>query len=49
MKNDTTLGTISGLAATSIWGAIFLGEEIMPLFLFGGLLIGIGLVNASRE
>ncbi len=30
-------------------GAIFLGEKITPLFLFGGVLIGIGLVIASRE
>jgi drug/metabolite transporter (DMT)-like permease len=30
-------------------GAIFLGEIITPLFLFGGLLIGIGLVIASTE
>jgi len=28
-------------------GALFLGEKITPLFLFGGLLIGIGLVIAS--
>ena len=33
----------------TILGAIFLGEIITPLFLFGGLLIGIGLVIASRE
>ena len=30
-------------------GAIFLGEKITPLFLFGGVLIGIGLIIASRE
>jgi len=33
----------------TILSAIFLGEVITPLFLFGGLLIGIGLVIASRE
>ena len=33
----------------TILGAIFLGEIITPLFLFGGLLIGIGLIIASRE
>lgn len=30
-------------------GALFLGEKIAEWFLFGGLLIGIGLVIASRE
>jgi len=30
-------------------GAFFLGEKITQLFLFGGLLIGIGLVIASTE
>jgi drug/metabolite transporter (DMT)-like permease len=30
-------------------GAFFLGEKITPLFLFGGALIGMGLVIASRE
>ncbi len=33
----------------TILGALFLGENITPLFLFGGLLIGIGLVIASTE
>jgi drug/metabolite transporter (DMT)-like permease len=32
-----------------ILGALFLHENITPLFMFGGLLIGIGLVIASRE
>jgi drug/metabolite transporter (DMT)-like permease len=32
-----------------ILGALFLHEKITPLFLFGGLMIGIGLVIASRE
>lgn len=30
-------------------GAIFLGDKITPLFIFGGLLIGIGLIIASTE
>lgn len=33
----------------TILGALFLSEVITPLFLFGGLLIGIGLVVASME
>jgi drug/metabolite transporter (DMT)-like permease len=33
----------------TILGALFLGEVITPLFLLGGLLIGIGLVIASTE
>ncbi len=33
----------------TILGALFLGEAITPLFLFGGLLIGTGLVIASTE
>ena len=33
----------------TILGTLFLGEEITHLFLFGGLLIGIGLVIASTE
>jgi drug/metabolite transporter (DMT)-like permease len=33
----------------TILGALFLGEVIIPLFLFGGLLIGVGLVIASTE
>jgi drug/metabolite transporter (DMT)-like permease len=33
----------------TILGALFLGEIITPLFLFGGLLIGIGLIIASTE
>lgn len=33
----------------TILGVIFLDEIITPLFLFGGLLIGIGLVIASKE
>jgi drug/metabolite transporter (DMT)-like permease len=33
----------------SILGSIFLGEAITPLFLLGGLLIGVGLLLASRR
>ena len=33
----------------TILGALFLGEVITPLFLSGGLLIGIGLVIASTK
>jgi len=33
----------------TILGALFLGEVITPLFLFGGSLIGVGLVIASTE
>ena len=33
----------------TILGALFLHEKITPLFLFGGLLIGIGLIVASTE
>jgi drug/metabolite transporter (DMT)-like permease len=33
----------------TILGAIFLGETVTPLFLFGGLLIGAGLVLAATE
>jgi drug/metabolite transporter (DMT)-like permease len=33
----------------TILGALFLGEVITPLFLLGGLLIGIGLVIANTE
>lgn len=41
---------LAGCIPTSlIFGALFLGEVIKPLFLFGGLLIGIGLVIASTE
>ncbi len=33
----------------TILGATFLGERITPLFLLGGLLIGIGLIVAGKE
>ncbi len=49
---DASLASLTFFAQPvvgTILGAVFLGEEITPLFLFGGLLIGIGLVIASRE
>ena len=49
---DASLASLTFFAQPvvgTILGAIFLGELITPLFLFGGLLIGIGLVIASRE
>ncbi len=33
----------------TILGALFLGEQITPLFMLGGVMIGIGLVIASTE
>lgn len=33
----------------TLLGSIFLGEQVTPLFLLGGFLIGVGLVIASRE
>jgi drug/metabolite transporter (DMT)-like permease len=33
----------------TVLGWLFLGERITPLFLLGGLLIGLGLVISSRE
>jgi drug/metabolite transporter (DMT)-like permease len=33
----------------TLLGAFFLGETITPLFLLGGLLIGTGIVIASRD
>ena len=33
----------------TVLGWVFLGERITPLFLFGGFLIGLGLVISSRE
>ena len=49
---DASLASLTFFAQPvvgTILGALFLGETITPLFLFGGLLIGIGLVIASRE
>ncbi|MFZ5857667.1 MAG: DMT family transporter, partial [Chloroflexota bacterium] len=33
----------------TILGALFLGEQITPLFMIGGVMIGVGLVIASTE
>ncbi|HLE91732.1 MAG TPA: DMT family transporter, partial [Anaerolineales bacterium] len=33
----------------TLLGWLFLGEEITPLFLAGGMLIGVGLVISSRD
>ena len=49
---DASLASLTFFAQPvvgTILGAIFLGEQITPLFLFGGLLIGAGLVIASRK
>jgi drug/metabolite transporter (DMT)-like permease len=49
---DASLASLTFFAQPvvgTILGALFLGEQITPLFLFGGLLIGIGLIIASRE
>ena len=49
---DASLASLTFFAQPvvgTILGAIFLGETVTPLFLFGGLLIGIGLIIASRE
>ncbi len=49
---DASLASLTFFAQPvvgTILGAIFLNEKITPLFLFGGLLISIGLVIASRE
>ena len=49
---DASLASLTFFAqpvvGTSL-GWLFLGEQITPLFLLGGLLIGLGLVVASRE
>ena len=41
-------GTVLTRAST-ILGALFLHETITPLFLLGGVLIGVGLVISSTE
>jgi drug/metabolite transporter (DMT)-like permease len=49
---DASLASLTFFAQPvvgTILGTIFLGEIITPLFLFGGLLIGIGLMVASSE
>jgi len=49
---DASLASLTFFAQPvvgTILGWLFLKETITPLFLFGGLLIGIGLVISSRE
>ena len=49
---DASLASLTFFAQPivgAVLGAIFLGELITPLFLFGGFLIGIGLVIASSK
>ena len=49
---DASLASLTFFAQPivgTILGWLFLNETITPLFLFGGLLIGIGLVISSRE
>ena len=49
---DASLASLTFFAQPvvgTLLGWLFLGERITPLFLLGGLLIGLGLVLASRE
>jgi drug/metabolite transporter (DMT)-like permease len=49
---DASLASLTFFAQPvvgSLLGWLFLGEEITPLFLLGGLLIGVGLIVSSRE
>ena len=49
---DASLASLTFFAQPvvgTLLGWLFLGEQITPLFLLGGLLIGLGLVIASRE
>ena len=49
---DASLASLTFFAQPvvgTLLGWLFLNERITPLFLFGGLLIGIGLVISSRE
>lgn len=49
---DASLASLTFFAQPvvgTLLGWLFLGEQITPLFLFGGLLIGLGLVISSRE
>jgi len=49
---DATLASLTFFAQPvvgTLLGWLFLGEKITPLFLLGGLLIGLGLVISSRE
>lgn len=49
---DASLASLTFFAQPvvgTLLGWLFLGEQITPLFLLGGVLIGLGLVIASRE
>ena len=49
---DASLASLTFFAQPvvgTLLGAYFLGEQITPLFLLGGLLIAIGIIIASRE
>jgi drug/metabolite transporter (DMT)-like permease len=49
---DASLASLTFFAQPvvgTLLGWLFLNESITPLFLFGGLLIGIGLIISSRE
>ena len=49
---DASLASLTFFAQPvvgTVLGWLFLGERITPLFLLGGLLIGIGLFISSRE
>jgi drug/metabolite transporter (DMT)-like permease len=49
---DASLASLTFFAQPvvgSLLGWLFLGEKITPLFLLGGLLIGVGLIVSSRE
>lgn len=49
---DASLASLTFFAQPvvgTLLGWLFLGERITPLFLFGGFLIGLGLVISSRE
>lgn len=49
---DASLASLTFFAQPvvgTVLGWLFLGERITPLFLFGGFLIGLGLVISSRE
>jgi drug/metabolite transporter (DMT)-like permease len=49
---DASLASLTFFAQPvvgTVLGWLFLDEEITPLFLLGGLLIGVGLVISSRE
>jgi drug/metabolite transporter (DMT)-like permease len=49
---DASLASLTFFAQPvvgTLLGWLFLGERITPLFLFGGFLIGLGLLISSRE